>query len=179
MALTLATVSNANDWQHKVSSHVLNKINQNQEVELIIKLKSPTMPLKTSKNRTNKIINKVAQLKHQAAISQKPVIDYLTKNGIKYKSFWVSNDLLIKATRAQLPDILSMDVVTHAFSNDKTSISLPLTHKSVTESPSAIEWNVSMVNAPDVWNMGYTGQNIVVAGQDTGYDWNHPAIKNQ
>ncbi|HZE16877.1 MAG TPA: S8 family serine peptidase, partial [Mycobacterium sp.] len=35
------------------------------------------------------------------------------------------------------------------------------------------------MNADDVWALGYTGQGIVVAGQDTGYDWDHPALKAQ
>jgi len=33
-----------------------------------------------------------------------------------------------------------------------------------------------MVNAPAVWALGFTGQGIVVGGQDTGYEWNHPAL---
>ncbi|MCK4315892.1 MAG: S8 family serine peptidase, partial [Anaerolineae bacterium] len=45
--------------------------------------------------------------------------------------------------------------------------------------PASIEWGVRNVNADDVWALGYTGQSIVVAGQDTGYDWDHPALVNQ
>jgi len=44
------------------------------------------------------------------------------------------------------------------------------------EAPSAVEWNVARVNADDVWALGYTGEGVVVAGQDTGYDWDHPAL---
>jgi subtilisin family serine protease len=29
-----------------------------------------------------------------------------------------------------------------------------------------------------VWALGYTGQGVVVGGQDTGYQWNHPALIN-
>jgi len=38
---------------------------------------------------------------------------------------------------------------------------------------------VARINADDVWALGYTGQDMVVAGQDTGYDWDHPALINQ
>ena len=41
-----------------------------------------------------------------------------------------------------------------------------------------IEWGVDRVQAPWAWSQGYTGQGIVVAGQDTGYAWNHPALIN-
>jgi subtilisin family serine protease len=43
----------------------------------------------------------------------------------------------------------------------------------------AVEWNISRVNADDVWGLGYTGQNIVVGSCDTGVDWDHPALVNQ
>jgi len=34
-----------------------------------------------------------------------------------------------------------------------------------------------MINADDVWEMGYTGEGVVIGGQDTGYEWEHPALK--
>lgn len=34
-------------------------------------------------------------------------------------------------------------------------------------------WDVETINAPEVWNQGYTGQGIVVAVIDSGVDYNH------
>jgi len=48
-----------------------------------------------------------------------------------------------------------------------------------TRGEASVEWNVVRINADDVWALGYTGQSIVVAGQDTGYDWDHAALINQ
>ncbi|MBZ0089900.1 MAG: S8 family serine peptidase, partial [Thermoanaerobaculia bacterium] len=45
------------------------------------------------------------------------------------------------------------------------------------DSPTAIEWNIVQVHADDVWALGHTGTGVVVAGQDTGYQWDHPALK--
>jgi subtilisin family serine protease len=45
------------------------------------------------------------------------------------------------------------------------------------QSPSAAEWGVQRVNAPQVWALGYTGQGIVVADLDTGARWDHDALK--
>jgi subtilisin family serine protease len=42
-----------------------------------------------------------------------------------------------------------------------------------------VEWNVARINANAVWGLGYTGEGVVVAGQDTGYDWDHPALIDQ
>ncbi len=39
--------------------------------------------------------------------------------------------------------------------------------------------NLVQIGAPDVWAAGFTGQGVVVAGADTGYDWTHPALKGK
>ncbi len=46
--------------------------------------------------------------------------------------------------------------------------------------PTAITaWdNIGYVGAKDVWAMGYTGQGVVIGGQDTGYEWAHDALKD-
>ncbi len=43
----------------------------------------------------------------------------------------------------------------------------------------AVESNITFVKAPQVWAMGYTGENTVMAGNDTGLYWNHPALIRQ
>jgi subtilisin family serine protease len=42
---------------------------------------------------------------------------------------------------------------------------------------SAIGANLKAIAAPEVWELGFRGQGIVVAGQDTGVEWDHPALK--
>jgi hypothetical protein len=44
---------------------------------------------------------------------------------------------------------------------------------------SSIEWNVARIGAPEVWAMGVTGAGAVVGGMDTGYMWEHPALRRQ
>lgn len=42
--------------------------------------------------------------------------------------------------------------------------------------PSTVEWNISHINAPQVWEKGIDGTGIVVANLDTGVDYTHPAL---
>jgi subtilisin len=39
-------------------------------------------------------------------------------------------------------------------------------------------WGADLVNAPEAWANGYTGQGVVVAVIDTGVDYNHDDLKN-
>jgi subtilisin family serine protease len=42
---------------------------------------------------------------------------------------------------------------------------------------SEVQENLAAIHADGAWALGVTGEGIVVAGQDTGYDWTHPALK--
>ena len=48
-----------------------------------------------------------------------------------------------------------------------------------TSQTTGVEWNIQSVKAPDVWALGYHGEGRVVAGADTGVQWDHPALKSQ
>ena len=39
-----------------------------------------------------------------------------------------------------------------------------------------LAWNVTLVNADQVWDMGYTGNDVIVAVMDTGINYNHHDI---
>jgi subtilisin family serine protease len=43
--------------------------------------------------------------------------------------------------------------------------------------PQGVEWNVREVGADRVWDLGYTGQGVIVGGADSGVVWDHPALK--
>jgi hypothetical protein len=45
------------------------------------------------------------------------------------------------------------------------------------DGPQGVEWNVREVGAEKVWELGYTGQGVIVGDADTGVAWDHPALK--
>lgn len=168
--------SQISDWQSKASTAVLNQLKTTSDIELILKLENIELKKTTTSGRIEKIRNTVTQLKSHASQSQKPLLVYLDAKGIDYQSFWVSNLVLIKTKTTHIPDILNRKEVIGAFANNPMGLNLPAVQEKNTEAPAAIEWNVAQVNAPEVWALGYRGQNIILAGQDTGYQWNHPAL---
>jgi subtilisin family serine protease len=44
--------------------------------------------------------------------------------------------------------------------------------------PGALPYGLVYTNADDVWALGIRGQGIVVASQDTGVQWDHPALRD-
>jgi hypothetical protein len=103
----------------------------------------------------------------------------LDARGTHYTSYWAANALSVTGDRS-LVDSLSARSDVRAIESDLsfkgiTDPSLPVV--SNFEEPQTTEWGVQRVNAPQVWAMGYTGQGIVIANQDTGMRWTHAAIK--
>jgi subtilisin family serine protease len=43
---------------------------------------------------------------------------------------------------------------------------------------SGVQPNLEAINADEAWSLGVRGEGIIVAGQDTGYDWTHPVLKS-
>jgi len=50
---------------------------------------------------------------------------------------------------------------------------MTLSAASVVQQP----YGLAYTGAPNVWAQGYTGQGIILASQDTGVEWTHPALK--
>jgi subtilisin family serine protease len=67
--------------------------------------------------------------------------------------------------------------VAHVFANPWVRAELPEPAAApAPETPDVVEWGVQQIGAPIFWAEGVTGQGVVVAGQDTGYDWDHAAL---
>jgi serine protease AprX len=119
-------------------------------------------------------------LTQHAARTQIGLKNFLNSRGVTYQSFWVVNMLVAAADRPLVEALAARPDVARVDSNRPTRwIEDPsIANFGVTPSiPSAPEWGVQNVNAPQVWAMGFTGQGIVVGNQDTGMRWTHNALK--
>ena len=113
--------------------------------------------------------------------SQASLKGWLEVRGIPYQSFYIVNLVLVPdASQSLVEDLARRPDVARIDAN-------PAIYNDVVENPieslarelDTVQENLVVVGAPDVWALGYTGQGIVVGGQDTGYEWDHPALINQ
>ena len=123
----------------------------------------------------------VEQLTAVAARSQPALLQELDKLGVAYQPFWIANMVWVQGDEATLAQLAQRQDVAHVYANP--SVTMPELEASLLpngpDAATGIEWNVSKINAPAVWAEGFTGETIVVGGQDTGYEWQHLAIQSQ
>lgn len=117
------------------------------------------------------------RLRATATRTQAGLRGLLTQRGAPFRAFYVVNALAVTGDRAVVAELAGRPEVARIVANPAVRVTLPQPlplPRAAT--PSGIEWNLQQINADDVWALGYTGQGVVVAGQDTGYDWGHPAL---
>ena len=118
-------------------------------------------------------------LRNVSGKTQQDLRALLEAQGADYQSFFIVNAIKVRADGARLRSLAARSDVAQILPNPWVK-GVPGNITQVAKTaPAGIEANLLRVNADDVWALGYTGQGIVVAGQDTGYDWDHQALKRQ
>jgi serine protease AprX len=188
-----AQESAAEPGVEKIHQWVIENTRAGAEAEFFVVLKQQASLAGAKQLRTK--LGKgtfVYQTLHETARkTQKPILEELDARGVEYRSFYLVNAILVKGDRslakmlAARPDVKRIDgnpvmrqdvPAPHApepleFNPDWPDL---MTDKAFT----AIEPGISYVRAPQIWNLGYTGQGVVVGGADSGYRWTHAALKN-
>ncbi len=174
----ISAVVTGND---KISDTLQKELNDNQFVEIFVLLKNQH-PLKksNSKNRITRLKDTIKQLKTNAQISQQHIEKELSLTTKDYQFFWANNSLWAAMPSEKVSTFVKSKHVKKAFSN------APLRLKIVkekfpnqTNSRKTTGWNLNIINVPQVWSQGFKGENVIIAGQDTGYQWDHIALKNK
>ena len=130
-------------------------------------------------SHAQKVANAGQRLREVAARTQAGLLEDLRTLGIEHRAFWIVNAVWARADLAQIERIAARVEVTGIESNPAVRSKLPQAEAVPLGPvvPTATEWGVNKVRAPDVWAAGFTGQGVVVGGQDTGYQWDHPALR--
>src|SRR5438477_613245 len=166
----------------KIASWVTQHTANGQQAEFFIELAdqadlsgAENLPTKAEKGRF------VYQtLLKKAQITQEPILQWLRQRGIDYQSFYIINAVLVKGDRQLAEAFAARPEVAHISGNPVIHNNLPQpgpAEEASASRPATIEPGISYTHAPQVWALGFTGQNIVIASADTGQRWTHNALK--
>ena len=111
-----------------------------------------------------------------AQASQGPLLGELRSRGVEYRAFYIVNAIWVKGDRALAEALAARPDVARIEGNPVVHNVLP-EPRAAAEAPEAVEQGINYVRAPQVWALGFTGQGIVVGGEDTGIRWSHNALR--
>ncbi len=118
-------------------------------------------------------------LKEQADRTQAQAIQMLESSRTTYKSFWINNSILVSQSNNQvLSSLQSLPNVTAISAQKEYILYEPENLPTDGNSPKSAEPGLGQVKAPAAWDLGYTGQGLVIANIDTGVRYSHQALVN-
>lgn len=182
VAMLLPRPTQAAAWQDKVDRWVLDTAQANGQTEFLVFLQeqadlSAAASLTTKQAKGEYVFQ---TLTATAARTQEPLLNYLRGRGIEHKSYWVANMIWVRGDISLVQELALHPDVARLHANPAVQFHPPVVdEQELIEAAMAVEWNILIVNADDVWAEGYYGQGVVIGGQDTGYQWNHPGLMNQ
>lgn len=169
--------------QDKISPELLEKMKQsdgNIDFMVLMKQSADVTAANQYNSKDEKARFVYSRLKETALSSQTAILEILKSNAHSYRSFYIVNSIQVIGDADLIRLLAERPEVSKLMYNPTLKLNyLPEDPTASHRDPEAIEWGIEMINAHEVWDLGYTGQGVVVGGADTGYEWFHPAIQNQ
>lgn len=163
----------------KIEREVQEMLNAQGQAEAIVLLKeqadlSFAQELSPKEDKGTYVFQK---LQSTAERTQAPLWTILNQAKLSASPLWIVNAIYIPhldpRTAQLLAALPSVQTIMH---NPHTYLSPPRKEPTVATLRSSVEWGIEKIGATAVWRKGFTGQGVVIAGQDTGYDWEHPTL---
>ncbi len=129
----------------------------------------------TRADRREFVVNELKQFAEASQYDLRHSLVEMQRNDLvsEPKTLWIANAIFFEATRDAILSLADRsDIMVIGFDEERNW--LPDGEESQSADPTReITSNVTQVNANQVWNLGYTGQGVVVAVIDTGVNYNH------
>ena len=139
--------------------------------------------IKNSDARRSFVVNELKQFSSQHQADLLTYLQDMESQGKvrNIRSFWVGNLVNCEATPEVIQELITRtDLARVDYNKERQVLMLddvnpgtPVNEPDQTRTPNNLAWNVTLVNADQVWDLGYTGEEVIVAVMDTGVNYNH------
>jgi subtilisin family serine protease len=168
----------AQNWQSKIDEALKTEAQSGSQIEFLILLKAQADVSQAAllKTKTEKAQYVFQQLKATAQKTQQRVIATLEANNADYNALYIVNLIRTKGDLSLIQQIASLPEVAKIAPNPTVHFNFPEEEANAIELRNTVEWGIARIKADSAWAMGIEGKGVVVGGQDTGYDWQHPSL---
>ncbi len=119
-----------------------------------------------------------------AAATQGNVLNICRAFGGEPQPLWIVNIVSVKGSPALADALAALPEVREVIHSSNFFMEKPVEPiddsiiETTLRNAVTYTWGVQKIKADSVWMQGFRGTGIVVGGADTGYEWDHPALKN-
>ena len=168
-------------WEQKIAPALLAELETGQSLEFLVRFK-PQADL----SRARKLPSKARkgqyvfeQTRRLARQTQGQAREILNSAQAPYRSFFVVNAIHCRGGLRLARQLAQLEEVDNLQPNPKVALDMPAPppETAALNFREGVEWGIAAIGADQVWSLGYTGQGVVIGGQDTGVEWGHPALK--
>jgi len=205
--LIVTTITQANGAKSKITRSLSKSIALNSKANVLV-----TMQEGTSSVLQNLAISNGSSINHvdraeivrdalmsHASSSQSPVLSLLektiqnTNSPMKFKSFWITNQIYIQNVDvATLDSLASLGSVVEISEEETTHIRSFYTGESQDQEDSnftndmghlnAVQWGLRQMRVPEVWSLpngGFDGTGLIIGNIDTGVRGTHELLRRK
>lgn len=176
----------------KIAPFVLESLSSSSEIPVIVKMKAQAdlSGIENSRMpRTERLKTVYAALSKVAMDGQVEIVKMLDASGVQYRRFYITNMIAVfGANEALIKALAARNDVAKIYGNPTVKLNRPsemALFMAALQSDRPLDDtvvgdNITYSNADKVWaKYGKAGEGIVVAGQDTGVEFDHPALLKQ
>ena len=169
----------------KIDKYVQDQLRSNQQIKnrvfVILKDQADLSAADSLSSREEKNRYVYDTLRNRALTTQGSLVEYLQAKKVNFRQFYIENMIAVENPTVDLVKELSARPdVARIMGNPFVKLRLPKMKGKFSATSTGPEQNLIRIGATKVWEDYHVrGEGIVVAGQDTGVQWNHPALIHQ
>ncbi|MFZ1705103.1 MAG: glycoside hydrolase family 9 protein [Saprospiraceae bacterium] len=147
-----------------------------KNIFILLKHQTNISAVKSIRGKEQKTAFVYQKLLHENQLHQKNILAYLAENQIRYRNYYIVNGIALTANNKVLNDLKTFPEISIIMEDGTFIMTEPI---GVKEELRSIEWGIDKIKSRQVWNQGFRGQNVIIGGQDTGYEWDHQQLLNK